>query len=206
MRTKTTKESKREDSISRYMDALFDKYSKINVIRIDLSYKQEVAATKTLEEANKDLNRMMNNRRGKPTVFNNQVGYIIAKEYTPKKGVHFHTAFIYDGQKMLKDINKAIKIGKYWEEDITNNEGLFFNCNQKKEQYKDLGIGIISHDDTEKRENLIEHVASYLGKDDKKQDIAQVKAEGKNERGLIRGTIPKKKKANIGRPRNIIDN
>lgn len=201
MKPKTPKESKRGDSIARYVDALFDNQSKLNVIRVDLSYKQEVAATKTLEEANKDLNRMMNNRRGKPSIFNDQVGYIITKEYTPKKGVHFHTAFIYDGQKVLKDINKATEIGKYWEEDITDNEGLSFNCNQKKEQYKNLGIGIISHDDTEKRENLIKHAISYLGKDDAKQDIAQVKAEDKIERAFIRGTIPKKKKENIGRPR-----
>jgi hypothetical protein len=144
---------------------------------------------------------MMNNRRGKPSIFNDQVGYIITKEYAPMKGVHFHTAFMYDGQKVLKDINKATDICKYWEEDITDNEGLSFNCNQKKEQYKDLGIGIISHDDTEKRDNLIKHAISYLGKDDAKQDIAQVKTEGKIERAFIRGTIPKKKKTNIGRPR-----
>jgi hypothetical protein len=201
MESKTSKQIKRENSIARYVDALFDNHSKINVIRVDYSYKQEVAATKTLEEANKDLNRMMNNRRGKPSIFSDQVGYIITKEYTPKKGVHFHAALMFDGQKVLKDINKANDLGKYWVEDITNNEGLFFNCNQKKEQYENLGIGIISHDDTEKRKNLIDHAISYLGKDDEKQDIAQVKTEGKNERAFIRGTIPKRKKSNIGRPR-----
>jgi len=201
MKPKTPKQIKREDSIVRYVDALFDNHSKINVIRVDYSYKKEIAAIKTLEEANKDLNRMMNNRRGKPTIFSDQVGYIITKEYTPEKGVHFHAALMYDGQKVLKDINKANDLGKYWVEDITNKEGLFFNCNQKKEQYKNIGIGIISHDDTEKRENLIKHAISYLGKDDAKQDITQVKSEGKIERAFIRGTIPKKKKENIGRPR-----
>jgi len=206
MKPKTQKETKRKESIANYVDALFDNNSKINVIRVDLSYKKEVSATKTLEEANKDLNRMMSNRRGKPSIFSNQVGYMIMKEYTPKKGVHFHTAFMYDGQKVLKDINKATDIGKYWKEEITDNEGLYFSCNQKKEKYKNLGIGVISHDDTEKRENLIEHAISYLGKDDKKQDIAQVKTEDKNIRAFIRGTIPKKKKANIGRPRKVKDN
>ena len=48
MRTKTTKESKREDSISRYMDALFDTYSKINVIRVDLSYNESSQIKSTL--------------------------------------------------------------------------------------------------------------------------------------------------------------
>lgn len=56
-------------------------------------------------EANADFNRMMNNRRGKPSVFKNQVGYMCLKEHTEKKGVHFHTLFTFDGNKVQKDVH-----------------------------------------------------------------------------------------------------
>ena len=52
--------------------------------------------------------------------------------------------------------------------------------------------------------NYEQILEDYLS--DKKQNIAQVKTEGKNEREFIRGIIPKKKKANTGRPRKTKDN
>jgi len=192
--------NKRLDSTKKYIDALQDKYSKLNVVRVDLSYKKPYSDDITLDDANNHFNRMLNNRRSKPSIFDNQVGYICKKEYTKDKGMHFHTIFFYDGQKIKNDTNKAIAIGKYWKEDITDKKGSYHNCNIKaKKEYGDKnGVGMLEHKDIEKRKNL-DIAVNYLCKDDGKQDIAPVKSN-MNDRAFARGRMPSPK-SNIGRPR-----
>ena len=187
---------KRIESTKEYIDVLSEQYSKLNVIRIDLSYKKPHSDTMTLDAANSDFDRMMSNRRGKPTIFKDQVGYTCKKEYTKDRGVHFHAIFFYDGQKVLKDILKAEQIGQYWVNEITKEKGSYHNCNRK--EYKNKGVGILDHKDSKKRENL-DIAVSYLCKDDD-QDIEPIKTNEK-DRAFVRGTIPKSKKK-LGRPRS----
>lgn len=192
------KENKRLDSTKKYIDALQDKYSKINVVRVDLAYKKPHSEDTSLEDANTDITRMMNNRRSKPSVFKNQIGYVMKKEYTEDKGCHIHAAFIYDGQKVKKDSHKADQIGEYQEE-ITKEKGSYHNCNKNK--YDKNGVGIIDHTDEEKREILDENVLSYLCKDDEDQDIEKTKEDKDTKtRAFTRGTLPKDKSTK-GRPR-----
>lgn len=96
------------ESTSTYIDQLLDKHSKIQVIRLDLSYTKEHASKASLEEINQDLKHLLNNRRTKPSIFENMVGYIAKKEHTAEKGPHIHTVFIYDGQKIRKDAHKGM--------------------------------------------------------------------------------------------------
>ncbi|MCB5266665.1 MAG: inovirus Gp2 family protein [Candidatus Cloacimonetes bacterium] len=186
--------NKREESTKEYVDALQEEYSRLCAVRVDLAYKKPYSDHITLEEANRDLNRMLNNRRSKPSIFQDQVGYVIKKEYTEDRGVHLHAIFLYDGQKVQKDQYKAQQIGEYWSEQITKNKGCYHNCNI--EEYKHNGVGVIDYRDSQKRENL-DKVVSYLCKEE--QDIAPVKSSQK-ERAFVRGIIPRSK-GNIGRPR-----
>lgn len=188
--------NKRLDSTKEYIDALQDKYSKLCVVRVDLAYKKPFSDEIVLDDANNDFNRMLNNRRGKPSVFKDQVGYMCLKEYTEDKGVHLHTIFLYDGQKVQKDAHMGDKIGNYWKE-LTEDRGSHFNCNREKYKYK--GIGMLHHNDSEKREILDKHVTSYLCKDDDEQDLSSVKSN-KNDRAFTRGIMPKSK-SKAGRPR-----
>lgn len=187
----------RVDSNKEYMDSLQKNYSRINNIRVDLSYKKPYSDEITLDEANKDINRLLNNRRSKPTIFENNIGYIIKKEYTDAKGMHFHCMFIFDGNKIMKDSFKGDQIGKYWNQ-ITLDRGSFYNCNKGKEKYDENGIGLLDYKDEEKRKILDEKVISYLCKDDKLQITPK---NDKKDRELIRGMIPKSK-GNKGRPRS----
>lgn len=191
-------QNKRLNSTKKYIDNLQEQYSKLLVVRVDLGYTKECSEKIELDDVNKDLKKMLNNRRSKPSTFRNNVGYICKKEYTEDKGVHLHTLFLYDGQKVQKDAHIADEIGKYWKESITNGRGVYHNCNRSK--YKDSGIGMLNHKDTEKREILDTKVVSYLCKDDERQDIAPVKSN-KKDRAFVRGTI-KKKISSVGRPRN----
>lgn len=191
------KVNKRLESTKEYIDALQNKYSKLCIVRVDLGYKKPHSDSMVLTDANSDFNRILNNRRSKPSVFKDQVGYMCLKEYTEDKGVHLHTIFLYDGNKIQKDAHMGDKIGEYWQE-LTRNKGSYYNCNRKKYKYK--GVGILNHTDTNKREILDKHVTSYLCKDEKEQELTPVKDNTK-DRAFVRGTVPKSK-SNAGRPRN----
>lgn len=187
------KARKRRTSNEKYLDALQANHSKLCVVRLDLSYKKPYNQEMTLDEANKDLNRLLNNRRSKPKIFEHNVGYTIKKEYTEDKGVHLHTVFMFDGQKVQKDAHKADEIGKYFVNEITKGKGSFYNCNRN--EYPEHGIGMLDHNDGEKRKKL-DNAIAYLSKDE--QHIEQL--SGKKERSFVRGTMPKSK-GNMGRPR-----
>ena len=189
------KNDKRLNSTKEYIDALSNKHSKLNIIRLDLSYDKPHSQTTTLEEANNHFNHMLNNARSKPSIFKHKVGYICKREHTEDKGMHLHTMFIFDGQNVQKDAFKAEQIGKYWEE-ITEGKGSYHNCHRNT--YERNGIGILEHSDSDKRKILDEDVISYLCKEE--QDIEAVKSNPK-DRAFTRGTIKKDQKKK-GRPRS----
>lgn len=191
-----SKEKRRQDSNEKYVDALQDNYSKLCVVRLDLGYKKDETnkVDITLEKANKDINRLLNNRRNNST-FDNNVGYVLKTEYGENRDIHFHSYFFYDGQKVQKDMIKGEDIGKYWSENITNKQGTYYNCNRN--DYKDNhAIGMLDYRDTEKRRKL-DNAMAYLVKDE--QSIEALK-ENKKDRAIRRGTMPREK-GNMGRPR-----
>ena len=191
-----TNSNKRLESTKKYIDTLSEQYSKLNIVRVDLSYKKPHSDSMSLEDVNKDIDHLFNNMRSNPKIFKDKIGYILKKEYTADKGVHCHAIFIYDGQKVQKDSYKAEQIGEYWNKHITKDKGTYHNCHRNK--YERKGIGMLDYKDSDKRKILDEDVIDYLCKDT--QDITPLK-ENKKQRAFTRGTIPKSK-GTIGRPRN----
>ncbi|MEN5407680.1 YagK/YfjJ domain-containing protein [Aliarcobacter butzleri] len=191
------KTNRRLESTKKYIDDLSKKYSKLNVVRVDLGYTKEDSKSITFEDASKDLNKMLNNTRSKPTVFGEMVGYITKKELGEEKGVHIHVAIIYNGNIVREDITKAQQIGEYWKNNITKGKGVFHNCS--KNEYKNKAVGVIDYKDKEKRRIFDEKVLTYLCKDE--QSIDSLKTNIK-DRAFTRGIAPKKK-SNAGRPRSV---
>ena len=194
------KTNHRLDSTKKYIDDLSKNYSKLNIVRVDLGYTKKDSKRVTFEDANNHFKNMLNNTRSKPTVFGEMVGYIAKKEIGEDKGVHIHTLFIYDGNKVREDITKAEQIGEYWKKDITKGKGLFHNCS--KNEYKNKGIGIIDHRDKEKRKILDENVLPYLCKDEQNENTLKTNSK---DRTFTRGIV-KKTKSNAGRPRSVSNN
>ncbi len=189
-----SKDKRRQISNESYLDALQDRYSKLCIVRVDLHYKKDETDEVTLENANKDINKLLNNRRNN-SKFDDNVGYLIKTEYGEDRNVHFHTFFFYDGQKVQKDMIKAEDIGKYWTENITHGKGTYYSCNRN--DYKDnQAIGMLDYRDIEKRRNL-DYAMAYLVKEE--QSIEALK-ENEKDRTIRRGTMPKSK-GNVGRPR-----
>lgn len=185
------------NSAVNYVNSLFDQYSKIEALRLDFSYKKEYASNMTTREAKEDMQHLLSNRRNNPGLFGDCIGYIWELDNGPDKGPHFHCLFLYDGSRIRNDAYWTSKLGHYWDNQITDGKGLHFNCNTKKASYKNSGIGMISHSDTDKRNKLINNVIPYLTKPI--ENIQGVMSE--NERAFGKG-VPTKMKSKAGRPRD----
>ena len=101
--TKPTSNTKTHRSVNNYINSLHDQYSKILAIRVDLGYLKEHSEQALLSDIKKDVKKLLDNRRGKPSIFQDQVGYVVKYENAPDKGPHAHALFLYDGQHVQKD-------------------------------------------------------------------------------------------------------
>jgi hypothetical protein len=179
-----------------YEKEMFAWRSRILVMRIDFGYLAEYGKVVTVEEAKKDFKHFLNNRRQNVTIFGPMGGYIARLEYGGDgKGYHFHVVFFFDGAKAIKDAYNADQMGRYWVNTITRGKGYYHNCNRDKREYKYLGIGMIEHDDEEKRGNLSRAI-KYLTK----KDLC-FKLEMAGGRTFFKGGKPPKNLTGVGRPR-----
>lgn len=186
-------------SARKYIEALFARNSRLLVLRVDFGFRNTdliVPHTVGLQEAQTHLSRFLNNKRGK-TLFANLKGYIWRLEHGREKGHHFHFFFFFDGSKVHKDEYLAHEIGKDWIK-VTDGKGIYHNCNANKQKYKRLGIGMISHDDTEKRRILLE-VVEYMYKEDQK--LREKYAAKTHSWG--RGAMADTRSSGLGRPRRV---
>jgi hypothetical protein len=145
------------------VDALLEGHAKLNVIRIDLTYRRSAPAT--LAHAKDDLRNLFNNRR-QNAIFRHWVGCIWRLEYTTRTGYHFHLILFFDGSYRLRDGVICQQIGQYWTRAITKGRGRFENCNFAKNRYKAVAIGMIKRTDFAKRYFLVHVALQYLAKVD----------------------------------------
>ncbi|QLG91206.1 inovirus-type Gp2 protein [Pseudomonas yamanorum] len=183
--------NKNHKELNGYIVDLFERYSRLLVLRVDLSYSKEHAKT-TQAVAKQDRERLFENARSNK-LFDDMVGYIWKMEHGSEKGFHYHMMFFFDGSKVREDITLATRIGEYWVDVITKGRGLYYNCNASKWRYENCGIGMVSYGDAELRKGLCKAVV-YLTKTDL---YMKLQTEG---RGMGKGNRPGPKDSR-GRPR-----
>lgn len=211
--------SEYKKEVQNYINGLFDYRSRLLVIRIDLSYRKRKTLyrklitnipNKPLSKHEHKLNalkewslevkehRNMLIKQLKKQYSKDFVGYMWKLEYTEIKSFHYHMMFFLDGSEHREDITIAQNIGELWVNEITQGNGLYWNCNAYKDKYRNLGVGMISHHEEVLRDNVI-NTALYLVKKD--YLIRSVMFNSKN-RAFGKGQIPEKSKS--GRPRKEI--
>lgn len=173
---------------------LINKFSKLTVIRIDLSINRKFKITLELLKAYLSifLKKLHSPNDKVPPI----VGFIWKLEYGIKKGYHYHFIFFMNGNLNDSDTFYADQLCKLWMS-ITQNKGYYYSCNHNKTAYKKLALGILVHDDHEKIETLYS-VVDYITKAD--QFIIEKKL--KNHRTFGYSTR-KLEKSKAGRPRKI---
>jgi len=249
-----TKNAKR---LHRYLDALFERYARIMVVRLDLYYhagqcpdavqadewqaalqaldrelqaayqkeadedghadqdaevdqdedEDDLAQHRTVPQdeaaigvdiltVSADWRRLMGNARGKTSLFRHRVGYVAAIECSRVGGHHLHVCFLFDGSLVCKDEYLAHEIGKYWIE-LTGGRGYYHCC--KADQYKRSAVGMVNHDDHEKRGFLLEALR-YLAK---KDQFVRIRPTPK-AKTFFTGQMPRAKSGRTGRPRGSV--
>lgn len=178
-------------SLQRYLNDLFEFYSRLLVVRVDFHYHKSEYEYLSLEQIMKDRDVFIRQvKREHPYL----VGMCWKLEYGEDRSYHYHMVFFFDGAKVRQDITLGIQLGELWLE-VTDGEGTYYNCNADKSKYDECYLGQINYYDTDKRAALI-HV-SYLTKVDESIIAVQL-----NDKARIFGkmTLPKHASA-AGRPR-----
>lgn len=171
--------NKNRQSLHDYIHQLFESYSRLLVIRLDLSYKNFrvmdwvesiLKKPKDLDVKKITVNDVVAHREQFIEHLREKFGkalkgYVWKLEYGSMKGYHYHTIVFLDGAQYREDVTIAKSLGNYWMEQITGNAGLYFNCNAKKIRYKSCAVGMRSHSDPDLWEGMY-RLIDYLTKPD----------------------------------------
>lgn len=158
---------KQAKEITAYSDAVMSLYSRTTVIRLDLYYRPEAQARQRVEQVFDHLDDLIYEHSRNP-IFEHLIGYTYSVEQgdrNHRRGYHIHAAYFFNGNIVCRDVCKATRIGKLWEE-ITRRQGYAHSCNHDKERYGDeCGIGQIQREDQSKRPH-VHKAMRYLVKGD----------------------------------------
>ncbi len=158
-------EARNSTSVHDYINKLFRLYSKLLVVRVDVHYGDEIKDTMTIEEAIDDRDAYL---RAVKRRYRNLLGYVWKLEYGVARGYHYHMAFIFNGNKVQGDISLGRQLGEGWKS-LSREPRTYYNCNADRDKYEEwgaYGIGMVHHDDLEKRHLLLHNALSYLLKFD----------------------------------------
>ncbi len=198
--------------LAKLINRLFEYYSRLLVVRIDLGYKNEVTADVPLEVAQRHRQELLSDRWRYPEVFGHMVAYAWGFEHSSEHqgGYHYHFLAIYDGAHRRDDIGLGMAIRDLWN-DITHGYGHCYISNFDKEKLAKqgcLGIGMIHRNDVPLRINLIEKVAAYITKKCSAFDIQSGRTASGDFRTFGKSWIPKPLDPNAprrGRPPELPD-
>ncbi|WDO02794.1 inovirus Gp2 family protein [Aeromonas allosaccharophila] len=154
--------SRNQLSIATYVNSLFDQHAKLLVIRLDIGYHEDYYDQLTLGQVTDNLRCYLRRIQNKYPAL---VGYIWKLEYGGDRRFHTHITFIFNGAIHQRDISLGRVLGELWE-DMTDNNGSYYNCQTRREEYRGCGtdgIGMVHYSDTVKRINLL-NALNYLTK------------------------------------------
>lgn len=180
------------DSGVKFVDEIFDLYSRLQVARIDLYYQTQFKSELTLKRAQDDLQRLWGLRRTKQ--FSEiWVGFMWGLEYTDQQRFHYHVILFFDGSETRRPHYYAGLIGRHWKDVATGGQGHAHVC--YPDEYKFSYLGEIEAIALAKRELLLQEGVDYLTKCEQLLPITleKVRTFGTSE-------LPKKTSA-VGRPR-----
>ncbi|QIL80756.1 inovirus Gp2 family protein [Diaphorobacter sp. HDW4A] len=153
-------------SLLEYIKDLNKIYSKLMVIRLDLSYGE--IYTTDWEPERRVLNDWELFHEYAADAFKDSfIGYAAKFEYGADKGIHIHTLLFFDGSVVRQDVSIAKHLGKHWKNTITQGAGIYFNANtlKYKARMKHCAVGVFKRSDA----NFLigaKEIAKYFAKKD----------------------------------------
>lgn len=189
---------KNSQSLTEYVQGLFKLHQKLLVLRIDLHYGLAYPEKDSADQLRDWFGRMLNNRRTNK-IFQGMVGHAAKLEYAPDTGFHLHCMFIYNGSQHRHDALLGKRLGEYWCDVITDQQGRYFNCSAIKNTYKDVGIGLLHYSQCADHVGL-QKAIDYMTKSEL---LLRARELGGTRRGFFRGVLPKQR-SKSGRRRRVL--
>jgi hypothetical protein len=170
------------------------------VIELTLQYESKYRGSVTLDVVQNHRDKFFKARRNSSGPMSCAEAYAWAIEEGEDTGFHLHVVLFC--LPVTKDDERlANQIGDFWNEEVTEGRGKYWNSNRAdlKPRYEKhghgVGVGLIEHHDKMKRTSMLINLL-YLAKAEQQ---LQIKAEG-NVHTFGMSDVPKKQK--VGRPRN----
>lgn len=165
-------------SLSKKLDKAINRYSKLEVVRVDLAYKQKYHDITDIEHFYDDLERLRKNIGSRKKLFKGLVDYAWALEQGETKGYHCHLLLMFNGHQRQKGWAIADKVGQLWKS-ITAKQGYYFNCHDPEQikKYSEmgvLGIGRIHRSSSIEVRNM-RNAVLYLVNPEKEDQYLRVK-------------------------------
>lgn len=171
-------EKRNRESLSIRLSQAISRYSKVEVVRVDLAYKESEQKFATVENFLSDLNLFRYHIGKRKEPFKYLVDYVWAMEQGETKGYHCHLMFVFNGHYRQRGWAIAKDIGELWVK-ITKQQGTYFNCHapSQVERYRmlgRLGIGRIHKGNDDEVKNCLA-VGAYLVNPEKEDQHLRVK-------------------------------
>lgn len=146
-----------------HQDQLFERYSKLLMLRVDFSYLQDSDShgEGDIHSTVADITLLIQ----RCYEISGLVGYAWVLEHTERHGHHVHAAFYLNGQKHRKVWTVFVTLRDIWK-DVTWGEGHAYRC-EPKEHYRVRGEWVTAYDDARGRRGM-QYILSYLSKEAQK--------------------------------------
>lgn len=173
-------ELKNRGKAMEYTELLLEHYSRLAVIRVDLSYRQDWRIFIDIADFRKDIRKLLDRLQDGDRHFRDLEGYVYALEQGADKGYHAHFLLFYDGSSTKFDRYIADCIIDTWKE-ITGEAGQGYNCNTKQnrksylERDKDA-LGTVNRGDHAKRANVM-NIVRYFTEPKKTEQYLKVRVK-----------------------------
>lgn len=171
-------ENRNKISLKEKVTQAIQRYSKSEVVRVDLSYLKTHHDQVDIEDFYDDIEQLRKqiSKREKP--FDQLVNYAWALEQGETKGYHCHLLLIFNGHKKQAAWGIAQQVGELWK-GITGNLGWYFNCHdpEQLDQYTKLvilGVGRIHRENPEEVNRFLNAV-TYLVRPEKEAQHLRIK-------------------------------
>ena len=181
----------------KYVTGLFERHSRLLVLRIDLYFRPDAKGWgygKTADKALTNYLRALRTGRIVP----GYLGFIIKRENGITRGMHYHLMVFLDGHLHRCAYYLTEAMGEEWRGRVGIERGSYFNCYAQKNRYRYNGLGLVHVNDTEKLMG-IRIALWYMSKQD-----CQLKVDDSKVKNFWRS--PKKSgDSNRGAPRKDPD-
>lgn len=151
--------AKRYKSACVYLDQLFDAYTNLTFIAVDLTFPY---ANVTTDEMQKFFTKLIRNGKNHQAL-KHRVGHLYKWEYNQVKGIYCRTIFIFPATG-IADIPTQIEvIHNYWNDNITDGAGTVHNAKLSKSPKEFLATHCtFAQNNTELVKQFKERVICYL--------------------------------------------